>query len=1009
MTPWVRVFFKRLSFAGTFGVLAAVLVRALHLEIGVVSYLDKNEFVSSFNLLHKAGGASDVGSASVLIYAATFVLVALAAYGAAAWKPIDALLGLIFRDPPIFLRRPERRVEPFLAALGLTQPLAFYGRKGELAALDRFAAHPERFLWWSMHGPGGVGKTRLSVEWMLRSAELRGSMDVGFLDREATTLTSVRAFRPRRPTIIVADEALLFAPQIWSYIVELANHASSFRHTVRLLLIDWEPLAEPTGEVASALDSLSMQALTGSRHYEVLRQSSGKPELPGRPRESRVGPRLTGKALPSFEMVEVSRPMDSLLIRPFDDRLSIEALIADASRGRPPADPQAIMEATEGNPLLIVAAALSPDQPPYRVIEGIARKMLHRARPSGPHAGVHMPTILCLAALSGPIEPAKCADLAAGLPKPAQLVKYFPLSRNEMRSALPALEPELLAHEVILQHMSELDPPQQAALAGACLGLNEPRALRVIGNLWARRAEARHAVALACSLSELAETSGVAMDYAHVLNVLAEAAEKSPGYAASQIRPNRGLAALAMLSDGRLAQGRDQADSQAGSGGGEIAAPIPETCDDERIAPILSYALGQILDASQAYAAIFEGLPIAAEDAAAVASSLLHAFVVDRAAARQRSELTLAPMNNERIFTALEHGSSAAAVAACLELMEFGYQNRTYLQPAERLDVVERLLPILCRAVHVGPANLRIAAAWACQWLLQLGFSGGVRATLDDDRKRALLDDLGRETTREGVDRMIALLTTALGRPEPSEMLLTWCERIDAGREPLPLTLCERPVGGLRDAFAAELKRRASEAPGEEPGARIGSAAISVDALDVELLPHLDTHLRSESSGASQLIGACALIGTSGHPMAVEILQKAFSEGASTLRFGAFLGLWARREWSFLTQQESRPDDPVDYKAAMASPGGPGIEFITHLYRLTADWVHRLKAKDTTGRWAYYFVHVAPERDHIFLSSLEGDAIVDLETFGSVVGSCYGEEPTEELLTSLRSHYGYVV
>ena len=71
--------------------------------------------------------------------------------------------------------------------------------------------------------------------------------------------------------------------------------------------------------------------------------------------------------------------------------------------------------------------------------------------------------------------------------------------------------------------------------------------------------------------------------------------------------------------------------------------------------------------------------------------------------------------------------------------------------------------------------------------------------------------------------------------------------------------------------------------------------------------------------------------------------------------------------------------------------------------------IHKMKAKDTTGRWAYYFVLVMPKHEGSFLSAIGGDGNIDLEDYGKVVASCYGEEPTEEVRNFLKEKYGFDV
>ncbi|MBT9444535.1 MAG: toll/interleukin-1 receptor domain-containing protein [Hyphomonadaceae bacterium] len=69
--------------------------------------------------------------------------------------------------------------------------------------------------------------------------------------------------------------------------------------------------------------------------------------------------------------------------------------------------------------------------------------------------------------------------------------------------------------------------------------------------------------------------------------------------------------------------------------------------------------------------------------------------------------------------------------------------------------------------------------------------------------------------------------------------------------------------------------------------------------------------------------------------------------------------------------------------------------------------IHKLRAKDTTDRWAYYFVLVPPNREVAFLNSLKGDGIIDMEHYGTVIASCYGDQPSAEVRAFLKSKYGF--
>lgn len=71
--------------------------------------------------------------------------------------------------------------------------------------------------------------------------------------------------------------------------------------------------------------------------------------------------------------------------------------------------------------------------------------------------------------------------------------------------------------------------------------------------------------------------------------------------------------------------------------------------------------------------------------------------------------------------------------------------------------------------------------------------------------------------------------------------------------------------------------------------------------------------------------------------------------------------------------------------------------------------VHKLKAKDSTGKWAYYFVLVEEHRECAFMRAIDGVGMIDLEDFGLVIASNYGEEPSEETRQFLLTTYQFEV
>lgn len=67
--------------------------------------------------------------------------------------------------------------------------------------------------------------------------------------------------------------------------------------------------------------------------------------------------------------------------------------------------------------------------------------------------------------------------------------------------------------------------------------------------------------------------------------------------------------------------------------------------------------------------------------------------------------------------------------------------------------------------------------------------------------------------------------------------------------------------------------------------------------------------------------------------------------------------------------------------------------------------IHRIKAKDITGRTAYYFVLVDPVKEAAFLADIKAKESIDLSSYGQVLASNYGEAPSEAVRQMLKERY----
>ena len=74
--------------------------------------------------------------------------------------------------------------------------------------------------------------------------------------------------------------------------------------------------------------------------------------------------------------------------------------------------------------------------------------------------------------------------------------------------------------------------------------------------------------------------------------------------------------------------------------------------------------------------------------------------------------------------------------------------------------------------------------------------------------------------------------------------------------------------------------------------------------------------------------------------------------------------------------------------------------------RSVGENIHFIRAKDTTGRMACYFVRVSETMLPFFQAALKRKQITSLEDFGEIVASNYGDEPSSQTKHILREKYG---
>lgn len=123
-----------------------------------------------------------------------------------------------------------------------SRELTFVGRSQELKELDNFLNSKTRFSWWWLNGGAGTGKSRLALEWILLHSSLpipclgRG-YDTGFF-HDVGEEAYWRVWQPRRPTIIVIDDASEHSDRILNLLSNLGQRSKDLAYPVRILLVE---------------------------------------------------------------------------------------------------------------------------------------------------------------------------------------------------------------------------------------------------------------------------------------------------------------------------------------------------------------------------------------------------------------------------------------------------------------------------------------------------------------------------------------------------------------------------------------------------------------------------------------------------------------------------------------------------------------------------------------------------------------------------------------------------
>lgn len=105
----------------------------------------------------------------------------------------------------------------------------------------------------------------------------------------------------------------------------------------------------------------------------------------------------------------------------------------------------------------------------------------------------------------------------------------------------------------------------------------------------------------------------------------------------------------------------------------------------------------------------------------------------------------------------------------------------------------------------------------------------------------------------------------------------------------------------------------------------------------------------------------------------------------------SFLRYWHGQKYRL--QHEQRPND--------------SDSFVSRLMKSRSDCIFLVKGKDSSNRPAWYYV-LTPSWKKKAMGAIRGTRGLNLNDFGTILHSGYGEEPPVEMKTLMREQFGFI-
>lgn len=872
----------------------------------------------------------------------------------------------------------------------------FVGRSHELDYLIGFAlGKPDHrpFTWQVLFGPHATGKTRLAREWLSALSRQDPKWVGGFAPQDPADLLSISELEPVVPTAIIIDDAQSLGDELWKFLGKATRWQTS-SVPVRVLLIAHSDLDVPL------LENFSQRELLVSlRQSRQLKEGDVRTVLkPRRGANSRVS--IGGCAL---------RPISS------EEEQNALVQAAAAKDGNEIGDAQLaqIRSAAAGRTAFLLLAGYEPDQW-MGLLDGYSRTVAAQAQSCFAPSRDGL-KLLAASILAGPFPDKIRVRIAPMAAPPQKLEWLFPFARKRISDEVPRFEPDLLGYHALGPTLEHFSKSEIEKFGEVLLEINAPRYVDQISNCFA-------SIDLAYNYYNLFfdDEDAEAASFARILDALIEVLVKNSNHRIntksakiSYCRRDAIFACLSVASDW---------------GEEKIAGLFIESLrflPRDGFADILTCAVQEIGIKEETKTQWLALISAYTSPLGALAKSKVGDLKLRTRDYREEE-------GANQLASSLNGKNGFLRVFAAYELSE--WLRDTFVLSGEPKFKDCRLRGGILEMLRSQSPTEEHAASWCLK-----------QSLINHETK--LRDDVA-EIPEEEINYIFARLETWARNPDDSiamgqhvqvlaHQFSTYWPELGAEAwlrgEAEPSTFFDRnkhhDIEHLM-AILADLDVEMLDASKSITTLVIEHATLFLTRAGLfhpKFACCLDEWRKYKDWDPSFMSVIWGLV-TSPEPSAREYLLRIVAEVPDKSGIVPFVCACAlccgeakiledvktfTAELNPSLDISSLSKELLEHKRGDPWSGRSATILLKHLaddrIRRGGHLVHKLKAKDKTGRWAYYFVYVRPKFENKFMGAIDGDGIIDLENYGEIIASCYGEVPNEDVVRFLREEYGFDV